>query len=311
MTNYRQIKQLSSIDINLFVYLAAILQERHISKAAEALNISQATMSYHLGKLRKQLNDPLLIQGKGGMKLSNLAQQIEQDLGQWLVLTQQLTSGHVFDPATSKGSVSIGMEDISASIVIPRLMEIIHLEAPGIRLEHITLNHVSMEQALNEGVDMVVGKLKSAPADVHAQYLMDSHLVAVTSKNHRLANRPHMSLTDVLDQPLLCFDMPGEAGTVLDKMFKQHASVEIMLRSKSVELLRKTLLQGQEFMILPSTLIDVSFKRCDFKVWPLEEIEAMEMYCYWTTAVHNDPMVTWLRRKFVQVLLQIKAELNK
>ena len=59
---------LRAVDLNLLVILDALLSERHLSRAAERLHMSQPAVSHALARLRHLLGDPLLLRGKGGFQ---------------------------------------------------------------------------------------------------------------------------------------------------------------------------------------------------------------------------------------------------
>jgi len=52
---------ISRIDLNLFVVLDAIYQEGNITRASQALKLSQPALSHALGRLRELLKDPLFV----------------------------------------------------------------------------------------------------------------------------------------------------------------------------------------------------------------------------------------------------------
>lgn len=59
-----------SFDLNLLISLYALLEERHISRAAERVGMSQPGMSRALNRLRKEFRDPILVKGAGGFELT-------------------------------------------------------------------------------------------------------------------------------------------------------------------------------------------------------------------------------------------------
>ena len=59
--------KVNRIDLNLLVYLDALLRERNVTKAANQLNLSQPAMSNGLKRLRELFNDPLLVRTSEGM----------------------------------------------------------------------------------------------------------------------------------------------------------------------------------------------------------------------------------------------------
>ena len=58
---------LARIDLNLLVLFEIVLDERHVGRAAEQLNLSPSAVSHGLGRLRRLLNDPLFIKTPKGV----------------------------------------------------------------------------------------------------------------------------------------------------------------------------------------------------------------------------------------------------
>ena len=62
---------MTAVDIEVFL---AVCRHKNISKAAEVLHITQATLSIRLKALEEELGYPLLLRGKGKRSLSLTAQ---------------------------------------------------------------------------------------------------------------------------------------------------------------------------------------------------------------------------------------------
>ena len=58
---------LSRADLNLLVLFEAVLEERHVGRAAARLNLSASAVSHGLGRLRQFLNDPLFLRTPKGV----------------------------------------------------------------------------------------------------------------------------------------------------------------------------------------------------------------------------------------------------
>lgn len=76
----QQIHDLRRIDLNLLVVLDALLSERHVSRAAQRLAMSQPAVSHALGRLRELFGDPLLVRVKSRMQLTSLALELAPKL---------------------------------------------------------------------------------------------------------------------------------------------------------------------------------------------------------------------------------------
>ncbi len=69
--------KVNRIDLNLLVYLDALLRERNVTQAANQLNLSQPAMSNGLRRLRELFNDPLLVRTSEGMTPTERALELE------------------------------------------------------------------------------------------------------------------------------------------------------------------------------------------------------------------------------------------
>ena len=58
---------IAGVDMNLLLALHALLEERHVTRAAARVGISQSAMSHALNRLRTLLDDPLFVRTPRGM----------------------------------------------------------------------------------------------------------------------------------------------------------------------------------------------------------------------------------------------------
>ena len=71
---------LSRVDLNLLVYLDALLRERNVTRAAQQLGISQPAMSNGLRRLRTLFGDPLLVRTSDGMTPTERAEELKPEV---------------------------------------------------------------------------------------------------------------------------------------------------------------------------------------------------------------------------------------
>jgi len=65
------------VDLNLLVYLDALLRERNVTRAADQLGMSQPAMSNGLRRLRDLFEDPLLVRTSAGMTPTERAEELQ------------------------------------------------------------------------------------------------------------------------------------------------------------------------------------------------------------------------------------------
>lgn len=141
------------IDLNLLVVLGVLLTERHVSRTASALNLTQSAVSHALGRLRVLFSDPLFFRTADGMAPTERALALEPELSEILARTRQLISAQEdFDPQTAGDRIVIGLTDYASAVVMPALAAILERESPNLqvilRVDHpdLSVNHLDSEQ---------------------------------------------------------------------------------------------------------------------------------------------------------------------
>jgi DNA-binding transcriptional LysR family regulator len=125
----------SSIDLNLLIALAALLEDRNLTRAAEKTNMSQPAMSGALARLRRHFGDELLAREGREYRLTPLAEQLLPDVRDALRQVERtLDARPEFDPATSTRTFSLVMSDYAVTVLVDPLLRRVHEVAPGVGL---------------------------------------------------------------------------------------------------------------------------------------------------------------------------------
>ena len=91
------VTHLEGVDLNLLPPLAALLEERHVTRAAERSGLSQPAMSRTLARLRRLLDDQLLVRDGSGYVLTPRAERIQRQLAGLMPQLETLFAAEVFN----------------------------------------------------------------------------------------------------------------------------------------------------------------------------------------------------------------------
>ena len=91
------VAHLEGVDLNLLSPLAALLEERQVTRAAERSGLSQPAMSRALARLRRLLDDQLLVRDGSGYVLTPRAERIQGQLAGLMPQLETLFAAEVFD----------------------------------------------------------------------------------------------------------------------------------------------------------------------------------------------------------------------
>jgi DNA-binding transcriptional LysR family regulator len=124
--------QLSAIDMNLLVALDALLAEGSVTRAAARVGLSPSAMSHALARLRKLLDDPILLRSSGGLSPTPRARTLQPELREALDrIRAALAASPAFDPASSNQTFSVSCQDVTQILLIPRLLRLFETLAPA------------------------------------------------------------------------------------------------------------------------------------------------------------------------------------
>src|SRR5687767_2838817 len=125
-----QAMDMRSVNLNLLLVLDALLIERHVSRAARRLGLSQPAVSHALGQLRALLNDPLLVRSGAGMAPTERALALADPLHAALgALAATIAPPAAFDPARAERTFAIAATDFVEFMLLPRLLAKVAREA--------------------------------------------------------------------------------------------------------------------------------------------------------------------------------------
>lgn len=185
-------RNLRSLDLNLLVALDALLTERHVTRAAARIGLSQPAMSNALARLRDTFSDDLLVRTPRGMEPTQRALELMDKTRQALRLI-----GHVFDdetgfdPARSTRRFALRLSDLLEALAVAQLMSNLTATAPGVALDTVHLSPEATVEALElDTVDAAVSTGLALPGAIEEQPLVKDRLVCVMSASHPAARKP-------------------------------------------------------------------------------------------------------------------------
>ncbi len=127
--------ELRKIDLNLLLVFSALMRERSVSRAAGRLFLGPSAVSMALTRLRQIVGDSLFVRAGAGMDPTPRALALWSELEPALGAIELAVRGHrVFDPARAESTIRFAAPDDLEFALVPRLLERLETEAPGIRL---------------------------------------------------------------------------------------------------------------------------------------------------------------------------------
>jgi len=287
------------LDLNLLRIFDAIYRERSVSRAAEALGLSQPAVSQGLGRLRRVMKDALFTRVAGGVAPTADADTLARTVQQALQLVHQaLQDADHFDPASARRTFRIHMSDLGEAEFLPALMHRVRRLAPGLRIETQQLEYGHIENALDGArIDMAFGYLPGIEKTRSQRLFAERYVVMARADHPHLPPRPTRAQLGRLDYVVVRHHT--ETARLLDRL-----GLDDRVR-----------LSIPHFMVIPAILGETDLavvlpQRPAIKfaqdgrfviAHPRWGLHDFTVALHWSERMHRDPGNQWLRRLAIEL----------
>lgn len=191
-----------NLDMNLLRLFEAVYRLGSVSRAAEAIGLSQPAASQGLTRLRLAMGDALFVRTKGTMRPTLRAERLASVVQPAIAAIQGvLGEQDAFAPARSAMTLRLHMSDIGEARLLPELIAALHREAPGMRVQTVPLPHAQIADALETGaIHFALGFLPSVHGTQRMELLSDQYAVLVRAKHPLLVAKKGRSTSQDLRQ---------------------------------------------------------------------------------------------------------------
>lgn len=289
---------LRNIDLNLLVAFDALMQTRHVTRAAKLIGIGQPGMSAALSRLRHLFDDALLVKQGGEMVPTPRALVLEADVRRMLKDVERLVGERDdFDPSKSERQFSVRMSDVLSHLLLPAVQQCLDARAPGIGLKVLHLGPGETIDALErDAVELAVSMELNPPRSIESTPLFKDRIVVIARRDH-----PARAILGSLDG-FLAQEQIKVAQSPLDDRFADRQLANAGLR-RQVRLtvphwlvLAEIVSRTDRIAVVPESLA-VSFQSRHpliVTALPLPEAD-FNWALYWHRRYTGDRGVTWLR----------------
>lgn len=160
------------------------------SRAAEALGVTQSTVSYTMARLRAAFGDPLFVRQGAGIVPTERCVDIVAQTGTLLDQFQALAAPRQFDPASAALDIAISCNLYERVTLIPQLIRTLRRDAPGMKIRIISSTVRGREQLLRGDSDMLIGPIRIDDHSCYRRALLQDHYVCVMDPANPLARQP-------------------------------------------------------------------------------------------------------------------------
>lgn len=305
--------KLSRHDLNLLVYLDALLRERNVTRAADRLNISQPAMSNGLKRLRDMFGDPLLVRTSQGMEPTARALALQPSIHQMLLdLESVLHDDASFDPGAEDRVFRIMASDYAATTLLPGLMERIRAEAPNIALDIMTPSDVSFRDVEDGRVDLAINSFSDLPQSFYQKVLWRDAFICAVPGSHESDT---LSLDAYLSAPHVWVNKTGYGvGMGIDpediqRLSRVDRTLHELGHRRTIKLFARDYHLALHLVFSAGLIATIPSRIADsYRNWPgltlmppPFTVEPLELTMVWSPLLHQDRAHIWMRNAIADV----------
>lgn len=207
-------------------YFQALARVLHYTRTAEALHISQPSLSYAINELEKELGVKLFYKEKRKVEPTVYGQQFLPYVEKSLALLEE--GRRILEQMSGDATQMVRLgyfHSISASL-IPAMMESFYQTQPNNRIQfHFTetTSYEIFSQIKNGELDM--GFCLHQGDWAQSVKIMRQPLYLAVSSSHHLAGRRSVSFRDFVHEPQIMLEHSSMLRTQMDLIFRQHGII--------------------------------------------------------------------------------------
>ncbi|MCF7981682.1 MAG: LysR family transcriptional regulator [Pseudomonadales bacterium] len=287
-----------NVDLNLLKVFDAIMREKHISRAAERLCVSQPTVSNALNRLRVLYEDDLFIRTAKGVTPTSKAVEISTFIRDAIQrIESTLDTGSEFRPETSHRKFTVALTDYGELYFLPHLMEELGKLAPDVEIVCLPTPGAMLNLEMKSGsVDLVWDWKKIDDIDFVSDKIFEDKSFCVARKDH-----PDIGDSLSLEQFL-------QSEHVILRPTRTHIPlIERYLENMGLE--RKVVTEVSHVLVIPAIVASTNLlaamperlarhfaKQLNLKIFPNPIFEKpVSVYQMWHKHFENDEGHRWFR----------------
>jgi DNA-binding transcriptional LysR family regulator len=286
------------IDLNLLVVFDVMVEQRSVTRAAEALGLSQPATSAAVARLRTLFGDPLFVKTGPSMQATPRAMALAIPIRRVIdTLKEDILQASAFDPAQADKTFDLIAPDIAEFILLPRLLARLRTEAPGVKLRMASMPRHAAAQALESGAaELALGYFPDLQKTGFFQQRLFKHsYVCIVRRDH-----PHigdrMTMKQFLSTPHAVVSPEGREHLVERFLNTKQLQRQVALELSHFMSLFSIIASSDLVATVPHDLAEFCEQNGNIRiVAPPVKMPEVEVHQFWHQRLNKDAANVWFR----------------
>ncbi|TCO46670.1 LysR family transcriptional regulator [Actinocrispum wychmicini] len=288
---------MTDLDLNLLTVLDALLRAGSVTAAAEKLHMSAPATSRALGRLRRTLDDPLLVRAGRGLVPTPLALSLAPQVGAIVEQARALlTTSQGLDLSTVDRRFTVRANDGWTSVLGGPLLAQVSSAAPGIRLRFAPEGDDDIQPLRDGSIDLDIGVIDDLGPEITVQPLWQEPWVPVVAPNHPLTHGP-VTWQRLVAHPYVAISRRGRSTGPYDDLLATHGlHRKVVAITPTATTAAHLLFESDVICLFMATFAKHAAKRMGLcPIRTPDPLPVTRVSQAWHPRSENDPAHRWLR----------------
>ena len=250
-------------------HFIAVAEQKHFTRAAEAMSISQSGLSASIRALERELHASLFVRNTRSVELTEAGRALLCEGRRTLAAAEAARDAVAAVQGLVRGHLTVGLEQCLGVVDVPALLAKFRSAYPGVEIEVRQAGSTPMLDELASGrLDVAFVATSGHPVDgLDLRPLSTESMVLVCAPDHRLAGASEVALQDLAGESFVDFDRTWGARAISDHAFAAaNVAHPVTIEVNDVHTLLALVAHDLGVALVPER---IAAKRGDHKTVPL------------------------------------------
>ena len=287
------------LDGHLLHLLSTVIEQGSVTAAANALGVTQSAVSHQLDRLRAIVGDTLFVKSGRGIVPTARAEALALQAQGLLTQMQGFVHSGAFEPARLTQCFTIAANDLQRDLLLPRLLNRLQAQAPGVTLRVVPSDVPSAEMLRAQDCQLVISPRPPDATDIKHKRLFADHYRVFYDPAVRKPPRSRKAYEAA--EHITVVHQPKRSLDIDDLLLKQGVQRRFVATLSSFAGVAAFVSGTNRVATLPGLLrLGLLRGLADAPV-PFDTPE-MPMYAIWHMRHQNEPVHVWLREQLFNVV---------
>lgn len=287
-----------SVDLNLLVVFDAMVEHRSVTRAGEALKLSQPAMSAAVARLRGIFDDPLFVRAGSEMRPTPRAVELAAPVRRVVdTVKTEILQRTAFDPAFSERTFTIVTPDIGEVNFVPRILARLAKEAPNTNLKTLAMPRHAASDSLESGAaELALGYFPDLQkAGFFQQKLFRNAHVCLVRSQHPVIGAK-MTLAQFMAASHAVVRPDGREHVFEQYLHQQGLKRRVLVETSHFMSLLPIVETSDLVATVPRDLAEFCVQHGQVRIveTPMKS-PVIDVHQFWHRRFHKDPAHNWLR----------------